>query len=148
MPSCCTEQSDQHRQAYTLFQGCFPCNQLSKRHTTVALLHHKGSIQAVQCIQVIARHGTGVHAINSMTEWCVENIGGGCILTCTPHIQPLQEDEDSVATLTMPSWLRRRARLLRRQDSWVGWLADWGPSGGWQGGLVGSVGWRVGCVMP
>ena len=63
---------------------------------------------------------------------CVE-YWRGCTLTCTPHTQPLQEDEDCTSpspTLQTQSWRRRWARLSGRE--------------GRQGGVAGRVGWRAG----
>ena len=60
-------------------------------------------------------------------------MGWGCRLTCTPHIQPSQNDENGTTTLATPSWPG-----LRRQAGW-----SCGQGGGGQGEVAGRVGWRA-----
>ena len=64
-------------------------------------------------------------------------------MTCTPHIQPLQEDEDGTSTL------QRSHHSLRRTDRQAGQVGgqglvagrvEWWPTG-WQGQEVGWFGW-------
>ena len=68
------------------------------------------------------------------------------MLTCTPHIQPLQEDEDGTSTLQRSrSSLRRTGRQagqVGRQGRVAG-RVGWWPTGG-QGQEVGWFGWLAG----
>ena len=41
--------------------------------------------------------GGGVTWVSRILDGCVKDVSRGCTLTCTPHMQPLQEDEDGTS---------------------------------------------------
>ena len=69
------------------------------------------------------------------------DIGGGCTLTCTPHIQHVQEDKD--CTRAYQRFLARGGRA-GRQGRQAGRGGRLGRVRRQQGRVVDQVGWRVG----